>query len=396
MCQLTSLEALDLHGNKLTNLPAEFNQLEQLSELNVSSNVFVLWPHVITNLRSLHSLDVSHNQLKLVLTSLTSMPRLRTLLLQGNSIRSVPSDLRSIEYLNIADNKLTNFSVAHMKRLRHLNASKNRLEHLPLGVYNLSELHTLKLNTNKIEYVSQDIILLKRLRVLDLGNNRLTCLPSVIHELESMQTFNIKGNKIEATVPLTQPQHAPEQFTLLEHKPQIGYSHTEDTVLEINSNVNRAAPETNDNGVIPQENHKLGGSTGAARKSHRRRLFPFSLRRKKNGTTGYTPHSRHIATQYTPKSSVKTRGRPPLNYQPRNGNILPSFTSAAPSGNNTVYKITTNTVATTNHGHERETSVKTQRPYHSKPVSSNLNLPSTLQLFACLILESFREKIKSM
>ena len=368
VCQLTSLEALDLHGNKLTTLPAEFNQLEVLTELNVSSNVFVSWPHVITNLRTLHSLDISHNQLKLVISSLASLPRLRTLLLQSNAIRTLPSDLRSLEYLNIADNKLTNFSVAHMKRVRHLNASRNRLEHLPLGVYNLTQLTTLKLNANKIEYVSQDIILLKRLRVLDLGNNRLTCLPSVIHELENLQTFNIKGNKIEANIPLVPPQYAPERVT--SPMPPVGYDYTDDpVVLDVNSNV-RTEPDDHDI-VITQQNHKFGGSTGATRKSRRRRLFPFSLRRKKNGNTGYAPHSRHIATQYTPKSSVKTRGRPPLNYQSRNPNILSSFNSAAPSAayNNTVYRTTTNTIATTNHGQqEREPSVKTHRPSHSKQV----------------------------
>ena len=342
MCQLTRLEAFDLHGNKLTTLPAELNQLEQLKELNVSGNIFASWPHVITNLRKLHSLDISRNQLKLVIASLASMPKLRTLLLQGNSIRLLPADLRSIEHLNISDNKLVNFSVAHMKRLRHLNASRNRLEHLPLGVYNLAELHTLRLNSNKIEYVSQDIILLKRLRVLDLSNNRLTCLPSVIHELENLHSFNVKGNKIDGNFAV-QSQHAPPERAMTQEQNVGGTS-----VLDINSNVHRSAPDA---------------PVASTRKNRpRRRLFPFSIRRKKNATTSYAyaAHSRNIATQYTPKSSVKTRGRPPLNFQPHAATNQPtSFTGGAPSGfNNTVYKAATE--ATTNH--DKKTSVKTQWP----------------------------------
>ena len=57
-----------------------------------------------------------------------------------NNISCLPTTLEGLDYLNISENKLRNFSVARMRRLRHLNANKNELENLPFGVCNIVSL----------------------------------------------------------------------------------------------------------------------------------------------------------------------------------------------------------------------------------------------------------------
>ena len=198
VCQMKGLETLDMHENKLINLPPDLDHLKSLLELNLASNSFEIIPQCVMNLKTLTSLDWSHNQIQKVTSKISRLTKLRVLNVEDNQLPSLPTHLQAVEYLNVARNKIHNFSVAKMRRLVYLNASHNQLENMPLGVYNLSHIKVLKLRENLISYLSQDVVLLKKLMTLDLSNNRLTSLPHVINELEHLEVLNVKGNRIES------------------------------------------------------------------------------------------------------------------------------------------------------------------------------------------------------
>lgn len=121
---------------------------------------------------------------------------MKVLLLSRNSIEHLLDNLPTIERLSINDNHLRTLSVVNMKRLRVLEASGNRLDSMPHGVYNLPDLEVLRLSGNRIGYVSQDIVLLRRLRILDLSNNVLKLLPQAIEEMEQLESLVISGNNV--------------------------------------------------------------------------------------------------------------------------------------------------------------------------------------------------------
>ena len=324
LCQARALEAIDLRGNRLINLPAECEKWRQLKELNVSSNRLETVPHCISSMINLHSLDLSHNKLKSLPARLTKLPKLRVLMACGNHITNIPNNFEIVEYLNLTDNRLVNFSVSKMRRLKYLNASHNALENLPLGVCNLPFLEVLKVSTNRISYMSQDIILLKHLKTLDMGNNKLTSLPHVINELDNLETFNVQGNKIDTR------QHAPGIRTAPFVQQVNGFP-----AHQIRQQHSREAPPGADQGnlVLANGTHPLYGKK--PHKAHDSTGNPG----KKAGSTPLMPHSRTIATQYTPKSSVKMRERPPLDYQPKT-NSLPSYPHSRLGHNNPDHSLT--------------------------------------------------------
>ena len=202
VCKILSLIILNLRGNALMSLLPEFDSLCHLEELNLAYNKFEVIPQAIFRLKLLLYLNVTGNKLHILPAAITTIKNLKVLHVQGNQLVHIPDMLPALQYLNISNNNLVNFSVVNMKQLRSLNANNNKLENIPLGTYSQTKLETLRLNTNKIQYVSPDIVFLKRLKTLDLGNNKLTSIPQVIKELNRLDFFNVRGNNIKSTISL--------------------------------------------------------------------------------------------------------------------------------------------------------------------------------------------------
>lgn len=234
VCRVRSLIILNLSGNQLISLAPDFDNLKNLKELNLSSNRLKVVPPAVCEAKQLRYLNLAANQLKELPLQLAKMSKLQVLHAQQNYLESLPEDLSSLLYLNVSHNNLHNFSVSGMKKLKYLNASKNLLENTPMALFNLTKLEHLKLNANRITFLSQDIVLLKNLKTLDLGNNRLTNLPHVINELEHLDFFNIQGNSVNQRLHPTigeEGQRSGErtenrQGRSLRRKPPIGYSST--------------------------------------------------------------------------------------------------------------------------------------------------------------------------
>lgn len=202
VCKITSLRTLTLRGNNLTNLLPDFDCLQQLQELNLAYNHFEMIPQSIFRLKSLQYLNLNGNILETIPNALTTLKSLKVLHLQSNNIDFIPDIFQNLQFLNISHNKLYNFSVVHMKHLKLLNANNNYLENIPMGLYTLTRLQSIRLNTNQIHYISSDIANLKKLRTLDIGNNMLVNIPQVLQNLTRLDYFNVRGNNIKQKISL--------------------------------------------------------------------------------------------------------------------------------------------------------------------------------------------------
>ena len=210
VCKVSSLQILNLRGNALMNLLPDFDGLCHLQELNLAYNKFEIVPQAVFQLKLLLYLNLTGNKLHFLPSAIAMLKNLKVLHVQGNRIEKVPEILPNLQYLNISNNKLQNFSVVDMKRLRSLNANNNRLENIPMGVYSQQKLETLRLNGNQIQYVSPDIVFLKRLKILDLGNNQLMSFPQVVQKLNRLDFFNVRGNNIKSKISLYNGEIIPQ------------------------------------------------------------------------------------------------------------------------------------------------------------------------------------------
>ena len=207
VCKIMSLRTLTLRGNNLVNLLPDFDGLQQLRELNLAYNRFELIPQSVFRLKALLYLNLNGNQLESIPNALTMLKSLQVLHLQGNHLDYIPDMFPNLQYLNVANNKLYNFSVVNMRRLKSLNANNNYLENIPMGMYLLLRLQSIRLNTNQIRYISSDIVNLKKLRTLDIGNNMLVNIPQVLQQFDRLDYFNVRGNNIQNKIYLHNGNH---------------------------------------------------------------------------------------------------------------------------------------------------------------------------------------------
>ncbi|RNA38661.1 leucine-rich repeat-containing 40 [Brachionus plicatilis] len=89
--KLTNLSYLDFRGNRISDLPIEFNQLKSLRELIISDNKFQIIPDCVYQLPILENLFANNNQIKYIDgVKIVEMKCLALLNLQNNDIANVP------------------------------------------------------------------------------------------------------------------------------------------------------------------------------------------------------------------------------------------------------------------------------------------------------------------
>lgn len=178
LCNLASLEVLELQANQLSALPNEMGRLMQLRTLNVSENQLDMIPSEVFDLTSLVELQASKNRLTKSLLSTTSVSHLQELHVANNSLVSLTSG-DSIEFPN----------------LRILNVSTNRLTTLP-DVSAWTSLSSLLVGENKLKALPEGFTMLKSLRMVDFTGNDITQLDNRIALMESLQDFTIAANPL--------------------------------------------------------------------------------------------------------------------------------------------------------------------------------------------------------
>lgn len=192
---------LDLGRTGLTELPEELFDLTQLEELIIADEH---WSEADQR-KIMSANDGPPNNLQSVNPRIAELENLKHLNIGGskhehwnlnekdfNPIR----ELQNLEVLILRFNAITraNF-VVYLRKLRHLNLSKNQIGDLP-NLSRLLHLTSLRINDNKIEKIT-GVAPLKNLEILHLRNNNVSdSLP--LNNLEKLTSLDVSDNLIFA------------------------------------------------------------------------------------------------------------------------------------------------------------------------------------------------------
>ncbi|MBK9579065.1 MAG: leucine-rich repeat domain-containing protein [Fibrobacteres bacterium] len=147
-----TLRVLDLSGNRLSSLPADFSRFRNLEILFCSQNQFEVLPGVLGECPKLEMVGFKSNQIHSV--SHGSLPdRLRWLILTDNRLDALPESLGErprLQKLMLAGNRLRSLpdSLCHSSNLELLRISANGLEALPDWLFSLPRLAWLATSGN--------------------------------------------------------------------------------------------------------------------------------------------------------------------------------------------------------------------------------------------------------
>ncbi|KAL9595696.1 MAG: hypothetical protein Q9219_006292 [cf. Caloplaca sp. 3 TL-2023] len=218
----SSLQFLDLHGNKLHALPSTLRNLGSLTILNLSRNclghstseVF----DVISDIPSLRELYLAENGFSGLCPSLSQCSKLEILDLHSNGFTDLPaglSECKALRRLDVSVNKISRTPPGDLPNLAVFNISMNpididdiltnlaaskltdldistcRIEFLPALKSRYPNLTSVTANENRISTI--DVESLKGLEVLDLRRNDLRSLPPEL-SLLGLKKFMAGGN----------------------------------------------------------------------------------------------------------------------------------------------------------------------------------------------------------
>ncbi|XP_076603794.1 toll-like receptor 8 [Chaetodon auriga] len=221
---------ISLSENYITNISANsFSNLLNLTELNLNwankKNALTIDANAFKNLTKLHELRLTGNCLNEIPSNLPLSVEI--LELNNNHIMSLDNrslaGLKNVTHLWLAKNcyfwnpcgKLVTImdgSFADLTKLQELDLSYNNLTQVPKGLP--KSLQTLKLGSNKIQYISEDDLLgLQNLKILKIHGNCPRCQnapfpcvpcqnislgihPNAFHNLTQLETLNLGGNSL--------------------------------------------------------------------------------------------------------------------------------------------------------------------------------------------------------
>ncbi|KAK4461969.1 hypothetical protein QBC42DRAFT_346759 [Cladorrhinum samala] len=178
---LQYLELLDLHGNNISSLPANFGHLSRLRVLNISENSFEELPFGILASLPLTELTARKNELKgtLIQESVLSLPALQTLDVSSNQLVQLCSPGSSVI----------------MPALHQLCVSMNRLQSLP-DVSGWTALVTLSADENSINAIPEGFTSLQQLRTVDFSSNDIRVIPTEIGQMDGLAMLRLSGNPL--------------------------------------------------------------------------------------------------------------------------------------------------------------------------------------------------------
>ncbi|KAM9312411.1 leucine-rich repeat and calponin homology domain-containing protein 4 [Gastrophryne carolinensis] len=173
LCQLVSLEVLNLYHNCLRSLPPCVSNLQSLTHLNISRNLIASLPPYLCRL-PLTVLIASNNKLNTIPEEVGAMTNLRQLDLSCNEIQSLPPQMGSMESLrelNVRRNQLTSLpeEISELPLIR-LDISCNRIARLPICYRHLRHLQTILLDNNPLQYPPAQICLKGKVHIFKYLN----------------------------------------------------------------------------------------------------------------------------------------------------------------------------------------------------------------------------------
>ncbi|KAL8955034.1 MAG: hypothetical protein Q9183_006821 [Haloplaca sp. 2 TL-2023] len=222
-----SLQSLDLHDNRLQDLPPLLCDCADLTVLNLSKNRLERSKHsaldIIKAIPSLRELRLAENGFTGLLPLISECPNLEILDVHGNAFTGIDEQsfhCKALRQLDISANKLTRLPHLDLPNLTSLDISSNQIDiedlTLKINAPNLTTLEISHCRINKLPHLRSTFPNLKKvfasgnsigtlnpdavrgLETLDLRNNDLRALPAEISLMEELKQFLVSGNPMRA------------------------------------------------------------------------------------------------------------------------------------------------------------------------------------------------------
>lgn len=170
------LEFLSLRNNELEALPEDLTKLEGLQILNLGNNKFRVLPEVVLSCERLRKLELSHNFLsRFVITDDNALPALTALVVEHNLINEFQLGTAA-------------------PHLKVINLTGNRLSDFPCVDHQLNEIGMVILGHNQFTRFPEEIALKPSLNTLVLACNYLKDVPESVNQRERSLTLNCSAN----------------------------------------------------------------------------------------------------------------------------------------------------------------------------------------------------------
>ena len=180
LCRLPNLQVLDVHNNRIADIPDNLHKLGHLRVLNLAGNRLRSVPTESLRLLPLVEIDVSRNMIGATLLprGLEGFRSLQLLNVSSNALSYLTEDdiisMPELQYLSVSDNRLQslpNFSSCFA--LKTLIAANNALCSLPDGLQTLPSLRNINLMGNNVKQLDPHIGVMNNLSMLNIANNPL-------------------------------------------------------------------------------------------------------------------------------------------------------------------------------------------------------------------------------
>jgi len=154
ICDLTNLQRLCLHGNKITNIPPEIGKLVNLKELHLIYNQITNIPPEIGKLVKLECLTLDNNQITSIPSEFANLINLEKIYLSNNKITNIPLEILKIKeklWINESGYDINNLDIDC--EIIILNFLKAPLTNLPIGLKEIwLSFPTIDINQIKIPF----------------------------------------------------------------------------------------------------------------------------------------------------------------------------------------------------------------------------------------------------
>lgn len=228
LANLDSLEILDLHGNNISALPHNIDNMTRLRILNLNENSFE---------------SLSFDGLaKLPLTELS----LKKNKLSGTLIEEPIESLPHLQTLDVSVNQLARVvplgSAISLPVLHALSLSLNRLQGLP-DMTSWTSLLTLSVDDNSISGIPNSFMSLEKLRHADFSSNDIRVVPPEIARMDNLSMIRLSGNPLRDKKFVSITTEELKEFLSSRLEPPPPYQEPTGTITDLMSNLDSKVDE---------------------------------------------------------------------------------------------------------------------------------------------------------